>query len=292
MIPDRDARLIAGRAGSAAVAGGTATVAVVRSDNRRGAVAEALAMLDGEIRAVLVDPVVILPRIGRQRSDSADPGALSSVIDAAISATSGEVVVASGINGASGRFKTLGYRGECWGRRVRFEAFEEPSTRWIADDGPIRVASRVAEAGCRIVLSPLAAIRGKAGGPASLVAALDAIHPEDWVRARAGLPESSWPTLSVVEGPVGLRGRVKAAIVGLDALAVDAVAAALLGLAGGRLGALDRLAEHGRGIADRARITVVGDAVGPIRPGIARFARNARGGLRLDMGHGDLGGTS
>ena len=292
MIPDRDARLIDGRTGSAAVAGLISTVAVVRSDNRRGAVAEALALLESEVRPVLIDPVVVLPRIGRGRADSADPGALSSLLDAVMAASMGEVVVASGIKGASGRFEALGFRGECWGRRVRFAAFEEPGTRWEPLEGSIRVASEAAEAGLRIALAPLAALRGRSGGPASLGAALDAIHPEDWVRARGGLPERAWPTLSVVEGPIDFRGRVHVAIAGVDALTVDAVAAALLGLAKGRVGALERLAELGRGVADRARISVVGDAVGPIRPGIARIGRYARGGLRLDEGHGERGGPA
>ncbi|QDV38460.1 hypothetical protein [Tautonia plasticadhaerens] len=278
MVPDRDAPLSAAPRVAPPEAP-AATVAVVRSDNRRGAVAEALALLDAEVRPILAGPVAILTHLGPTGAGSTSPSALSSVLDVVLSADPGAVTIASGSRRARERFASRGFLDECWGRPVRFLDLARDEDGWEVVDrpsgGPLRLSGTIAEAGCRIALSPLSALRR---GPACLLAVRQAIRPADLPGFDGEPIPRAWPDLSIIEGKLGWRGRSALAVAGLDPMAVDAVAAKLLGIDRRRA---ERLGAPGR-------IAVVGDAEGTARP--IRAASTP--GLRRDSGHPDRGGTS
>jgi hypothetical protein len=275
MVPDQDTPLrhLAPPIGPI-VEAPAATVAVVRSDNRRGAVAEALALLDAETRPLLSGPIAILINLGLTPAGSTCPSALSSLLDTVLASDSGEVIVASGNRHARERFNLLGFHRECWGRDVRFLDLTRDEDGWeIVDrpsNGPLRLSGTIAAAGCRIALTPVAALRRE---PACLLAIRQSIRPADRPSFEGEPILRAWPDLSIVEGPVGWRGRSALAVAGLDPLAVDAVAADLLGISRREE---DRLGTPGR-------IRVVGDA-----PAVSSGTGTAPArGLRHDTGHAD-----
>jgi hypothetical protein len=115
---------------------------------------------------------------------------------------------------------------------------------------------------------------------------LAALHPDDRSRFDGVPIRRAWPDLSVVEGPIGRFGREVVAIAGIDPTAVDAVAAAVLGI--------DRRGNPGAIGAELEppRIAVIGD---PIEPEPVRGWRPSlalRNGLRRDAGHGNPEGGS
>lgn len=278
MVPDRDASLSAPPR-TAPTEAPAATVAVVRSDNRRGAVAEALALLDSEVRPILAGPVAILAHLGSTRAGSSSPSAASSLLDVVLAADPGEVTIISGSRNARVRFERLGFHRECWGRRVRFLDLDGDEEGWEIVDrpsgGPLRLSATVASAGCRIALTPLSALRR---APACLLAVHQSIRPADRPGFDGEPIPRVWPDLSVIEGEIGWRGRSALAFAGLDPLAVDAVAAEFLGLDRRRS---ERLGAPGR-------IAVVGDADGTPR----RIEAGSPRGLRRDAGHPDRGGAA
>ncbi|WP_169977343.1 hypothetical protein [Tautonia rosea] len=288
MVPDRDAPLrpLAPKAGSTAEAS-ISTVAVVRSDNRRGAVAEALALLDAEIRPILTGPAVVLSHLEPRR---ADPKPLSSLLDLLLSAVVGEVVVASGCSNAETIFDRSGFRKECWGRAVRFLDLPRDEERWRTIERPgvgtIRLAETVASAGCRIALTPIGSLKGWHGMPAGRRAMLGSLHPDDRSRFDGVPIRRAWPDLSVVEGPIGRFGSEVVAIAGIDPTAVDAVAASVLGLDRGRHAGVIQ------GELEPPRISVIGDPIAPEPVRSWRPSLSLGNGLRRDAGHGNPEGGS
>lgn len=281
MVPDQDAPLRPITPAAASTTE-TSTVSVVRSDNRRGAVAEALALLDAEIRPILAGPAVILTHLEPSR---ADPAPLSSLLDVLGSADLGEAVVASGSVNAEAIFDRSGFRRECWGRAVRFLDLARDEEHWRTIERPgigtIRLAGTVASAGCRIALTPIEALKGWRGMSAGRRAMLAALHPDDRSRFDGVPIRRAWPDLSVIEGPIGRFGREVIAIAGIDPTAVDAAAAAVLGT--------DRRRRSGTIEAELEppRFSVIGD---PIEPEPARSWRPSLPlgkGLRRDAGHGN-----
>ncbi|MEW4569949.1 hypothetical protein AB1L88_18960 [Tautonia sp. JC769] len=265
----------------------TSTVAVVRSDNRRGAVAEALALLDAEIRPVLAGPAVVLAHLEARR---ADPAPMSSLLDVLLAGSVGEVVVASGQPGAAAIVDRSGFRRECWGRPVRFLDLARDEERWRTIERPgvgsIRLAETVASAGCRVALTPIASFRGRHGMPAGRRGMLAALHPDDRGRFDGVPIRRAWPDLSVVEGPIGRFGRQVVAIAGIDPTAVDAVAASLLGM--GRRGLSGTISAE----LEPPRIAVIGDPIAPEPVRNWRPSLSLGRGLRRDPGHGTPEGGS
>lgn len=306
MVPDRLAALTAPTARPPAGAS-TATVAVVRSDDRRAAVAEALALLDDAIRPLLGPPEVVTAWLGKGRRDSAAADGLSALVDALIAGGSGEVVVASGAPDAAGRFRRYGYDRECWGRPVRFVGLAEEETAWVvagrAGTEAPRMAGTVVGAGCRIALVPIGALTGRSARPSSRLALLDATHADDRPMLarpaeegplgrsrRRSLLAHAWPDLSVIEGPLGRWGRRGLAIAGTDPVAVDLVAGRVLGRGGRWVGPLAEAARLGFGVADPERIAVVGDPVDGLtrlRPGLPAALRADRAETTTSGPHGE-----
>src|SRR5690348_5539311 len=97
-------------------------VAVVRSDRRRGAVAEALALVAADLRRVVKGDVVIKPNLVSHRTalPSTHVDAFSATLDAVLSLGAGDVLVAEGATDASAGFDQFGFRRESHGRPVRF----------------------------------------------------------------------------------------------------------------------------------------------------------------------------
>ncbi|MFO0888435.1 MAG: DUF362 domain-containing protein [Isosphaeraceae bacterium] len=218
-------------------------VAVVRSDRRRGAVAEALSLIApdlGECVGRDPNPVVIpdLEHPGRPWSCT-HRDTLSAALDAILAADASSVSIVGGPASAqdeSGHpVQKLGYSGEFWGRYVRFAGLDPANglwstIRWIGPGGEpfsFRANPLVAASRCRISLAVAKTHETfrLALGLANLVGA---IHPEDRasvVRRRAGsgpgmgsrvaaILESgrgmlvdSWLALRSVSGGMRLTGR-------------------------------------------------------------------------------------
>lgn len=143
-------------------------VAVVSSDRRRGAVAEALALLADDLRRrVAADPnPVILPNLDTPSKPWActHRDTVSATADAVLNAGARSLAIAgcgSPIRTRTADLRaTLGYRSELWGRDARFpDVAETPdfwsTIRWISGRGEpvsIRVPSHVAASRCLISL--------------------------------------------------------------------------------------------------------------------------------------------
>jgi uncharacterized protein (DUF362 family) len=142
-------------------------VAVVRSDRRRGAVAEALALIAADLRQrVQADPTaVIIPNMDNPDRPWActHHDTLSATVDAVLAAGASSITVAGAI-GHPARSSTLldklGYRSELWGRPAKVRDVEFKLEHWTTIRGisprgePIsfRVPSVVAASRCRISL--------------------------------------------------------------------------------------------------------------------------------------------
>jgi uncharacterized protein (DUF362 family) len=143
-------------------------VAVVRSDRRRGAVAEALALLADDLgRRVAADPnPVIVPNLDTPSKPWActHRDTVSAAADAVLSAGATSITVTGAAQPMPPRTAdpraTLGYRTELWGREATFpDVAETPdfwsTIRWISGRGEpvaIRVPSHVAASRCLISL--------------------------------------------------------------------------------------------------------------------------------------------
>lgn len=143
-------------------------VAVVQGDRRRGAVAQALALIADDVRAVVgacgaAAVVPTLDEMGRPWA-STDRDALSATIDAlAASGASSIDVVASSPSGrpsASTCFESLGYRAETWERPVAYHDLDALPDAWSPREvivagrsETLRVSTLAVESGCRVSLS-------------------------------------------------------------------------------------------------------------------------------------------
>lgn len=184
-------------------------VAVVRSDNRRAAVAEALALVRGDITARMAPHVLIKTNGVSQKYQlpSTHADTLSATLDAVLSAGARQVTVAEGACDANAGFDRFGYRRECWGRPVTFFDINRMESRWepielVATGGrPLqaRLSETVAQADCRISLA-LMKTHVTAMVTLSLKNMLSSLHPSDRVMMH-GHPGGG-------NGYNGIKGRV------------------------------------------------------------------------------------
>jgi uncharacterized protein (DUF362 family) len=169
---------------------GAIRVAVVRGDRRRGAVAEALALIADDVRACVTADVLIKPNLvsHRYQLPSTHADTLSAALDAVFASGAREVTIAEGASDATAGFERFGFRREAYARPVRFldlnrdEAEWEPLELTGVDGAPLvaRVSRTVATASCRVSLA-LAKTHVTSILTLSLKNMLSSIHPDDRV---------------------------------------------------------------------------------------------------------------
>ncbi|MEO6809173.1 MAG: DUF362 domain-containing protein [Isosphaeraceae bacterium] len=185
------------------------TVAVVRSDNRRDAVAQALALIADDLRAVVTPHVLIKPNLvsHKYQLPSTHRDTLSATLDALLNAGAVQAVVAEGASDATAGFARFGYQRETWGRPVRYLDLNRDEDQWdplelAAVNGSTniaRVSRTMASADCRVSLA-LAKTHVTAMVTLSLKNMLSSIHPSDRVMMhghRGGNGYSGWKRLAV-----------------------------------------------------------------------------------------------
>jgi uncharacterized protein (DUF362 family) len=163
-------------------------VAVVRGTSRRGAVAEALALIADDVRACVTPRVLIKPNLVSHRVQlpSTHADTLSATLDALIAAGAREVVVAEGASDATAGFEQFGYRRETWGRPVRYLDLNREETDWeplelsAVDGSPLtaRLSRTIASSTCRVSLG-LAKTHVTSMVTLSLKNMLSSVHPSD-----------------------------------------------------------------------------------------------------------------
>ncbi|WP_435017625.1 DUF362 domain-containing protein [Tundrisphaera sp. TA3] len=216
----------------------SATVAVVRSENRRGAVAQALHLIADDLRAAVAADVLIKPSLPgpRRQLGSTHADALSATLDAVLAAGGERVIVAEGGEDASAGFDRFGFRKEAIGRPVAFLDLDRQETAWDAvelrsvDGQPLRarVSRTIAAAPCRVSVAP-AATHGTASLSLGLMNMLSGIHPDDrammrgesgadgppgWKRPAAEFLDGDGPAAGVLARVLGRARRLKAACTG------------------------------------------------------------------------------
>jgi uncharacterized protein (DUF362 family) len=176
----------------------TIKVAVVRSDRRRGAVAEAFALIADDVRrGVKADSrPVIVPNLDYPARPwtCTHRDTLSAATDAILGAGASAITIAAG-TGRRGhppcdRFDRLGYRAELWQRPATFLDLDSDAghgagpwttIRWINPRGepvPLRICSRVAAARCRVALG-VARTHGLYRVGLGLTDLTGVFHPDD-----------------------------------------------------------------------------------------------------------------
>jgi uncharacterized protein (DUF362 family) len=206
-------------------------VAVVRGTTRRGAVAEALALIDADLRACVTPHVLIKPNLVSHRVQlpSTHAQTLSATLDAVLAAGAREVTVAEGASDATAGFARFGYPGETWNRPVRYLDLNRDETDWEpleltgVDGWPLtaRLSRTVATADCRVSLG-LAKTHVTSMVTLSLKNMLSSIHPDDRImmhgHAGGGNGYRGWkrPIIELLKGDsvvvnalTRLMGRVK-----------------------------------------------------------------------------------
>lgn len=168
----------------------TLNVAVVRGDNRRGAVAEALGLIGDDIRGRVTPVVLVKPNLvsHRRQLPSTHAETLSATLDVLLASGAERVTVAEGASDASAGFERFGYRRECFDRPVTFLDLNRDEADWeplmlTGVNGSINVArlSRtVSGATCRVSLA-LAKTHVTSMVTLSLKNMLSSIHPADRV---------------------------------------------------------------------------------------------------------------
>ena len=185
-------------------------VAVVRSDNRRGAVAQALALIADDLRAVVTPDVVVKPNLvsHRDQRPSTHADTLSTTLDSLLAAGARQVTIAEGATNATEAFDRFGYRRETWGRPVRFLDLNREENEWetveltSVDGMPLRarLSRTIAGAGCRVSLA-LAKTHVTSMVTLSLKNMLSSIHPADRImmhgHAGGGNGYKGWKRLVV-----------------------------------------------------------------------------------------------
>lgn len=172
-----------------------ARVALVRSDNRRGALAQALALIASDLRASSAPHVLLKPNLvsHRRQLPSTHADALSAAMDAVFAAGAERATVAEGATHASAGFDRFGYRREAHGRPVAFFDINREETEWVplrlgALDGSAlqaRVSKTVVQSACRVSLA-LAKTHVTSIVTLSLKNMLSSIHPDDRVMMHGG----------------------------------------------------------------------------------------------------------
>ena len=164
------------------------TVAVVRSDNRRGAVAEALALIADDLRGRVTPEVLIKANLvsHHRQLPSTHADTLSAALDAVLAAGARRVVVAEGASDASAGFDRFGFREETSGRPVDYLDLNRDEDAWdrlelaAVDGSPLvaRVSRTVASSPCRVSLAPMKT-HVTSMVTFSLKNMLSSIHPDD-----------------------------------------------------------------------------------------------------------------
>lgn len=185
------------------------TVAVVRSDNRRGAVAQTLALIADDLCAVVTPQILIKPNLvsHKYQLPSTHRDTLSATLDALLNAGAVQAVVAEGASDATAGFARFGYQRETWGRPVRYLDLNRDEDQWdhlelTAADGSsntARLSRTIASADCRVSLA-LAKTHVTAMVTLSLKNMLSSIHPSDRVMMhghRGGNGYTGWKRLAV-----------------------------------------------------------------------------------------------
>jgi uncharacterized protein (DUF362 family) len=210
-----------------------ARVALVRSDNRRGALAQALHLIRDDLRAVIRRDVLVKPNLVSQRRQipSTHAHALSATLDALFAAGAERAIVAEGASDATAGFERLGLRREVAGRPVSFFDINRDETEWDVltlrdvDGNPMeaRVSRTIAGADCRVSLA-LLKTHVNTGVTFSLKNMLSSIHPADRVRMHGyagGNGSTGWkrPIVEFLKGDsvavtllTRLQGRVRNAL--------------------------------------------------------------------------------
>ncbi|MGC8642374.1 MAG: DUF362 domain-containing protein [Isosphaeraceae bacterium] len=145
----------------------SSTVAVVRTDRRRGGVAEALALIVHDLVGRIQDdrnPVIIPTLDNPARADCCTHrDTLSATVDALLGAGASSITIAGrggGRHVGHDDFTRLGFRQELWNRPVRFVDIDDGgetygTVRWISPRGlprSLRLPSSVFASRCRVVL--------------------------------------------------------------------------------------------------------------------------------------------
>jgi uncharacterized protein (DUF362 family) len=166
----------------------TPTVAIVRSDNRRGAVAEALSLITDDFRGRVTPEVLVKANLVSHRRQLASTHAdtLSAALDAVLAAGALKVVVAEGASDATLGFDRFGFRKETYGRPVDYLDLNRDETAWdrleltAVDGSPLvaRVSRTVALSPCRVSLA-LMKTHVTSMVTFSLKNMLSSIHPDD-----------------------------------------------------------------------------------------------------------------
>lgn len=141
----------------------TVNVAVVRSDNRRGAAAQALALIADDLRACVTPEVLIKPNLVSHQNQlpSTHADILSATLDSLFASGARHATVAEGASDATAGFARFGYHREVFGRPVDFLDLNRDENEWksielTGVDGCTRVArlSRtIDESTCRVSLA-------------------------------------------------------------------------------------------------------------------------------------------
>lgn len=166
----------------------TVNVAVVRSDNRRGAAAQALALVADDLRACVTPEVLVKPNLVSHQNQlpSTHADILSATLDSLFASGARHATVAEGASDATAGFVRFGYHRETFGRPVDFLDLNRDENEWkpielIGVDGCTRVArlSRtIDESTCRVSLA-LAKTHVTAMVTFSLKNMLSSIHLAD-----------------------------------------------------------------------------------------------------------------
>lgn len=184
-------------------------VAVVKSDNRRGAVAQALALLTDDLAACVSENVLIKPNVvSHQRQlPSTHADTLSASLDAVFAAGAKQVTIAEGASDASAGFERLGFHRETYGRPVEYFDINRDETEWVplelsSLNGELltaRVSKTIAQSRCRVSLA-LAKTHVTSTVTLSLKNMLSSIHPADRIMmhgSQGGNGYAGWKRLAV-----------------------------------------------------------------------------------------------
>ena len=187
----------------------SATVAVVRGDDRRSTVARALELIADDLRRCVRPEVLVKPNLVSHRSQlaSTHPDTFSAVLDALIHAGATRVTVAEGATDASAGFERFGFLDRAEGKPVHFFDLNREETRWghlslsSTDGSPLvaRVSRTITDAPCRVSLA-LAKTHVTAMVTLSLKNMLSSLHPDDRVMmhgAAGGNGYQGWRRLVV-----------------------------------------------------------------------------------------------
>jgi uncharacterized protein (DUF362 family) len=168
----------------------TVNVAVVRGENRREALADALTLIRSDLEAAVRPHVLLKPNLVSHKAQlpSTHADALGAVLDAVVAAGAERVTVAEGASDATAGFHRFGYHRQAEGKPVRFFDINRDEDRWeplalTSLDGKsllARVSRTITEAPCRVSLA-LAKTHVTSILTLSLKNMLSSIHPEDRV---------------------------------------------------------------------------------------------------------------